>query len=202
MYCSLVVKGRVVPRERQTVRRQQQHATPAATAGGGGIPDDERRHDRPTQALHLSGIGTTRRCRRSPDSQVKRSPPPSQAGRPSGDVRFELPGHSGENRVGLAPTSRFCIAVASVAADHEAVQRDIVDDARRLGEPQGHRRGPPRQTSARSTSTSTARRTSSTPRYTTSSPKRSRMSRSPRTTCPATPASSSTITSSARRAFA
>ena len=30
---------------------------------------------------------------------------------------FELPGHSGEDRVGLAPTSRFCIAAASVAAD-------------------------------------------------------------------------------------
>lgn len=55
--------------------------------------------------------------------------PPSQAGGPSGDVGFELPGHSGEDRVGPAPTSRFCIAIASVAADHEAVQRDIVDDA-------------------------------------------------------------------------
>jgi hypothetical protein len=31
-------------------------------------------------------------------------------------VGFELPGHSGEDRVGLAPTSRFCIAAASVAA--------------------------------------------------------------------------------------
>lgn len=38
---------------------------------------------------------------------------------------FELPGHSGEDRVGLAPTSRFCTAVASVTADHKAVQRDV-----------------------------------------------------------------------------
>jgi hypothetical protein len=37
MYCSLVVKGRVVPRESRTVARRQQYATPAATAGGGGI---------------------------------------------------------------------------------------------------------------------------------------------------------------------
>jgi len=38
-------------------------------------------------------------------------------------VGFELPGHSGEDGAGFAPTSRFCIAVASVAADHQAVQR-------------------------------------------------------------------------------
>jgi hypothetical protein len=52
-------------------------------------------------------------------------------------VGYEIPGHSDEDRVKPAPTSRFCIAVASVAADHEAVQRDVVDDAGHLGEPQG-----------------------------------------------------------------
>ena len=73
-------------------------------------------------ALHVDagGLLTPR------SSALTRLPRPS---RPSGDVGFELPGHSGEDRVGLAPTSRFCIAVASVAADHEAVQREIVDDA-------------------------------------------------------------------------
>ena len=137
MYCSSVVKGRGRPTREQTVGRRQQYATPAATAGGGGIPGDERRHDRSAQALHLSWIGTTRRCRRSPDSQVERSHPafPGRWAQWRRGVR--APGHSGEDRVGLAPTSRFCIAVASVAADHEAVQRDVVDDARHLGEPQG-----------------------------------------------------------------
>jgi hypothetical protein len=48
--------------------------------------DDERRRNRLAQALHLSWIGTTRRCRRCPDSQVKRSRPPSQARGPSGIV--------------------------------------------------------------------------------------------------------------------
>ena len=61
---------------------------------------------------------------------------PSQAGGPSGDVGLELPGHSGEDRVGLAPTSRSCIAAASVAADQRGRTADVVDDARRRGEPQ------------------------------------------------------------------
>ena len=61
---------------------------------------------------------------------------PSQAGGPSGDVGLELPGHSGEDRVGLAPTSRSCIAAASVAADQRGREADVVDDARRRGEPQ------------------------------------------------------------------
>jgi hypothetical protein len=77
MYCSLVVKGRVVPRE-----NGQSHV------------DINRRYQ--------------------------------QAGGPSFDVGLELAGHSGEDRVGPAPTSRFRIGVASVTADHEAAQRGVV----------------------------------------------------------------------------
>jgi hypothetical protein len=35
---------------------------------------------------------------------------------------LELPGHSGEDRVGLAPTSRSCTVVASLTAEHEPVK--------------------------------------------------------------------------------
>lgn len=89
----------------------------------------------------LSWIGTTRRCRRSPDSQVGRSHS-AFPGRwcPVAMLGFELPGHSGEDHVGLAPASRFCITVASVTADHEPVQRDVVDDAQQAAarEPTDH----------------------------------------------------------------
>src|SRR5947209_17456388 len=63
--------------------------------------------------------------------------PPSQAVGPVATWGSSSPVTVGDDRVGLAPTSRFCIGVASVAADHEAVQRDVVDDARHLGEPRG-----------------------------------------------------------------
>ena len=59
--------------------------------------------------------------------------PPSQASGPSGNLGFELAGHSGEDRVGLAPTSRLCIAVASVTAEHQAAQRNVVDGAIAIG---------------------------------------------------------------------
>jgi SnoaL-like polyketide cyclase len=68
--------------------------------------------------------------------------PPSQAGRPSGYVGLALPGHSGEDRVGLAPTSRFCITVASVTADHQAVQR-VVARSKLTGTRQGELMGIP-----------------------------------------------------------
>src|SRR4051812_14335392 len=75
MYSSSVVKGRVVGRESRPwdvhsgTRRQPR---PQVVATSLAIPANMLgRH----QALHLSWIGTTRRCRRSPDSQVERSHP-------------------------------------------------------------------------------------------------------------------------------
>jgi hypothetical protein len=69
-----MVKGTGRRTREQTVGRRRQYALSSRAAAGDGIPaDDELTRDRPAQALHLSWIGTTRRCRRSPDFQVKRS---------------------------------------------------------------------------------------------------------------------------------
>ena len=134
-----MVTGRVVvPRATRrpgiggNTRRQQ------LPAGGG--PGDERRHGRSAQALPLSWIGTTRRCRRSPDSQVCRSHPAFPGRWAQWRRGFELPGHSGEDRVGLSPTSRSCIAVASVAADREAARlRGLSEGRRSVSQPSGSR---------------------------------------------------------------
>src|SRR5665213_2332161 len=130
MYRSSVVKGRVVPRESRqsdvdssTRRQPRPRVVAASLAMSAGMIGRHRPSISRGSALHDDAGDLL-----TPRSSALT--PPSQAGGPSGDVGFELSGHSGEDRVGLAPTSRFCIVVASVAADHEAVPRDFVDDAR------------------------------------------------------------------------
>jgi hypothetical protein len=118
-----MVTGRVVPQESRpsnldsNARRQPR---PPVVAGALAMSVGMIGQHRPSlsrgSALHDDADGLL-----TPRSSALT--PPSQAGRPSGVVGSELPGYSGEDRVGLAPTSRFCITAASVAADHQAMQR-------------------------------------------------------------------------------
>ena len=120
------MKGRVVPRESRqsdvdnsTRRQPRPRAVGAALAMTAGMIGRHRPSISRGSALHDDAGGLL-----TPRSSALTLAFPGRLAQ--WRRRVQLPGHSGEDRVGLAPTSRFCIAAASVATDYEAVQLLVV----------------------------------------------------------------------------